>query len=185
MVHTTTKATRTQRVDSRPNGKKRSKTNKLLESHKTIQDLRVTRKLKSEKVKEQMTPKDESFKRSNPLVGNEKVLRALRKKLKAIECLLEKQRAGDVLDSQQLSKVDSLSSVLEDMEQLVSSGNKRLREQDADEEEGMEEETNEEEIEEEYPDEEGDPEEEEEEEKIVVQVPKKSLKKKSKKSKSA
>jgi len=50
--------------------------------------------------------------------GNEKRLRALNKKLREIEALGERQSLGEELDEQQQQKLESLSSVLEQMAEL-------------------------------------------------------------------
>ena len=48
MPHTTTKNTRTKRVDTRPNEKQRRKLSRQIEDAKTIQEIRVTKKRKCE-----------------------------------------------------------------------------------------------------------------------------------------
>lgn len=49
MPHTTTKVMRTKRPDTRPNEKERRKLSRKIEDDKIIQDLRVTKKLKTER----------------------------------------------------------------------------------------------------------------------------------------
>lgn len=113
MPHTTTKGLRTKRVDVRPNAKQRKEKAKKAESQKIIQDIRVTKTLKSER-KERSTGPGQNLviKKST----HEIVLRSLRKKMQAIDDLLEKQRNGKVLDAQQLQKIDTLDAVLAEME---------------------------------------------------------------------
>lgn len=115
MPHTTTKTLRTKRVDTRPNGKERKKLNQKVEESKTIQDIRVTKVQRNEK-KERLAQPSELI----TLSKNEKILRALKKKLRSIDDLLEKQKNGVELDEQQLAKIETLDSVMEQMESLLS-----------------------------------------------------------------
>ena len=57
MPHTTTKNQRTKRLDTRPNEKQRRKLSRQIEDEKTIQDIRVTKKQRSE-MKERGLPED-------------------------------------------------------------------------------------------------------------------------------
>lgn len=50
----------------------------------------------------------------------EKKIKALNKKLQAIQELLDKQKNGYELDSQQLVKVESLGKTLEELDDFVS-----------------------------------------------------------------
>ena len=54
------------------------------------------------------------------LNDNEKRVRALNKKLRDIEAIQEREKAGEPLDEQQLAKLDRLGSVLADLESLIS-----------------------------------------------------------------
>jgi uncharacterized protein with WD repeat len=117
MPHTTTKIMRSKRPDTRPNGEMRKRIAKRIEEGKTIQDIRVTRKRKGE-IKErevQMLP----LKKLDTKSENEKVLRALKKKLRSIDSLIKLQEAGVQLDEQQLLKVDSLDQVMKEMQELI------------------------------------------------------------------
>jgi uncharacterized protein with WD repeat len=55
------------------------------------------------------------------LNDNEKRVRALNKKLRDIEAIQEREKAGEPLDEQQLAKLDSLGSVLAALESLITS----------------------------------------------------------------
>jgi uncharacterized protein with WD repeat len=54
------------------------------------------------------------------LNDNEKRVRALNKKLRDIEAIREREKAGETLDDQQLAKLDSLGHVLADLESLIT-----------------------------------------------------------------
>ena len=138
MPHTTTKNRRSKRPDSRPNAKVRKVASKKHNDSLKIQDIRVTRKLQGEK-------KERSFKEGNAfakLSKEEKLLRALKKKLRGINELIEKKQRGEALDPQQREKVRQLDSVLETMTALLQK-NKHLS-QDSDNDEDEEEEESEE-----------------------------------------
>ena len=114
MPHTTTKNARLKRPDTRPNGKLRRTLKSKVEDGKTIQDLRVT--------KVQKNAKKERIAQVTPLVTmskDEKKLRALKKKIKAIDELLEKRTAGTELDAQQLLKIQCLDSLMAELDELV------------------------------------------------------------------
>lgn len=81
MVSTTTKKMRTKRPDTRPNEKERRKIGKKIEDQKVVQQLRVTRKRKSDHV-ERVVERAPEVKQSIP--ENEKV------SLLLYECLIEK-----------------------------------------------------------------------------------------------
>jgi uncharacterized protein with WD repeat len=122
MPHTTTKVQRLKRVDTRPNEKIRRKLQKQIEDAKVIKELRITSVQKGEK--------KERVAQATPLATlskKEKVLRALKKKLNAINDLLEKEKAGVELDEQQLEKVSTLEQVMEEMSELLNEGKKRKR----------------------------------------------------------
>jgi hypothetical protein len=130
MPHATTKNKRIKRVDTRPNEKTRRKAHKTHNDSLKIQDIRVTRKLKEEKKERTFQEAASSF---STLSKDEKVLRALKKKLKGINDLLEKKKKGEVLNEQQKTKVSQLDNVLEDMEVLLKK-TKHITENDDDEE---------------------------------------------------
>jgi uncharacterized protein with WD repeat len=69
---------------------------------------------------------DTSVKLKRNLNDSEKRVRALNKKLREIESLQKKAVKGEQLDEQQLSKLDQLGMVLEELEELgVGSAAKR------------------------------------------------------------
>lgn len=117
MPHTTTKTMRSKRPDTRPNGKQRLKIARKIEAEKVIQDLRVTRKQKGEKRfrEAQILP----LKNPNEFTDDEKYVRNLKKKLRAIDELMTKQRSGTELDEQQLEKVAKLPMLLEEMDAVL------------------------------------------------------------------
>lgn len=116
MPHSTTKSVRTKRLDTRPNGKNRAKVIKKQNGSLKIQDIRVTRVAASEKKDRTSQPTP-----LNLLSKDEKLLRALKKKLKGIQELISKQELGVILDNQQKEKIAQLDSVLGDIEVLVNS----------------------------------------------------------------
>lgn len=130
MPHTTTKVQRTKRIDTRPNEKVRRKLQKKLEDSKLIQNIRVTSVQKHEKKVRvaQVTP-------LSSLSKNEKVLRALRKKLNAINDLIERDQSGEDLDEQQQAKVGTLKDVMNEMEEIMSRNTGRIRSGSDDEDE--------------------------------------------------
>ena len=117
MPHTTTKNPRLKRVDTRPNEKRRRQKNADAEEAKSIQDMRVTKKQKGEKVEREVSvqPMKDTVE-----ISEDKYIRALRKKLRDIDLLLEKQKNGDTLDAQQLLKLETLDSVLEKMDAAIA-----------------------------------------------------------------
>ena len=131
MPHTTTKNRRSKRPDTRPNAKTRAKAHKSFNDQLKIQDIRVTRKLKGEK-KERAFQQDKS--ELTTLSKEEKLLRALKKKLRGINELLQKKENGDILNAQQLEKIEQLDTVLEDMEALMKTNPDRSRSQNNEDE---------------------------------------------------
>ena len=117
MPHTTTKNLRTKRPDTRPNEKLRRKLKGELEKGKSIQDLRVTRVQKSEK-KERLAQPTE-LRTTMAMSTEEKKVRGLKKKIEAINILLEKREKGKELDPQQLIKITTLDDVVKEMEEIL------------------------------------------------------------------
>ena len=119
MPHTTTKNPRLKRVDTRPNEKRRRQKNSDTEEAKTIQDIRVTKKQKGEKVEREVTVQPL---RDTIEISEDKYVRALRKKLRDIDILIVKQKEGGVLDAQQLLKIETLDSVMEKIDAAIAKG---------------------------------------------------------------
>ena len=119
MPHTTTKNPRLKRVDTRPNEKRRRQKNSDAEEAKTIQDIRVTKKQKGEKVEREVTVQPL---RDTIEISEDKYIRALRKKLRDIDILIVKQKEGGVLDAQQLLKIETLDGVLEKIDAAIAKG---------------------------------------------------------------
>jgi uncharacterized protein with WD repeat len=119
MPHTTTKNPRLKRVDTRPNEKRRRQKNAEEEEAKTIQDIRVTKKQKGEKVEREVPVQPL---RDTPQISEDKYIRALRKKLRDIDALLLKQKEGAVLDPQQLLKLETLDATLEKIDLAIAKG---------------------------------------------------------------
>jgi uncharacterized protein with WD repeat len=117
MPHTTTKVSRIKRIDVRPNSRQRKSIAAIIDSKTTIKELRVTRKSKEERMERNISLGQEII--TSKKSRNEKVVRSLRKKLKAIELLISKQRSGEELDEQQLEKVNSLDQIMKDIEQFI------------------------------------------------------------------
>lgn len=119
MPHTTTKNPRTKRVDTRPNEKRRRQKNNAEDEAKSIQDIRVTKKQKGEKVEREVPVQPL---RDTPEISEEKYIRALRKKLRDIDALIIKQNGGGVLDEQQLLKIETIDSVMEKIDLAIAKG---------------------------------------------------------------
>lgn len=119
MPHTTTKNPRLKRVDTRPNEKRRRQKNSDEEEAKSIQDIRVTKKQKGEKVEREVPVQPL---RDTPQISEDKYIRALRKKLRDIDALLLKQKEGAVLDPQQLLKLETLDATLEKIDLAIAKG---------------------------------------------------------------
>ena len=117
MPHTTTKNARTKRPDTRPNAIRRAKKNRDIEDKKTIQDIRVTKKLKKDRVEREAVI---STLRDDPQVSEEKYLRALRKKLRDVDILIKRQENGEDLDEQQIIKIGTLDEVMAKMESAIN-----------------------------------------------------------------
>lgn len=116
MPHTTSKGVRTKRIDVRPKASKRKVEAKKENLQLTIQDIRVTKTLKSEIKERSMESGQDLIIRKST---DEIILRALRKKMKAIDELLVKQQNGAILDSQQLQKINTLDNILVEMEKYT------------------------------------------------------------------
>ena len=114
---------RTKRPDGRPIAvKKRMALYKKTAEKQTIAELRVTSKQPGEKKGREVTKQNGELKTSaKGMTSEEKLLRALRKKLRDIEQLLLKQQAGHELDVQQAEKLDSMATVIEEMENVAES----------------------------------------------------------------
>lgn len=119
MPHTTTKNPRMKRVDTRPNEKRRRQKNNAEDEAKSIQDIRVTKKQKGEKVEREVPVQPL---RDTPEISEEKYIRALRKKLRDIDALIIKQNNGGVLDEQQLLKIETIDSVMEKIDLAIAKG---------------------------------------------------------------
>ena len=89
-----------------------------LEAEKTIQDLRITKK-QGEKRKREVETIVPLKAQAGTKGFVEKRIRALKKKLKAIDDLVERQKGGEELDEQQLDKVARLDEVMQDMEEAL------------------------------------------------------------------
>ena len=119
MPHTTTKNPRTKRVDTRPNEKRRRQKNNAEDEAKSIQNIRVTKKQKGEKVEREVPVQPL---RDTPEISEEKYIRALRKKLRDIDALIIKQNGGGVLDEQQLLKIETIDSIMEKIDLAIAKG---------------------------------------------------------------
>lgn len=113
---------RTKRPDGRPIAvKKRAAVYKATADKQTIQDLRVTSKQPHERKEREVTKTNGELKAVKSKTSEEKLLRALRKKLREIEQLMHKQKGGVELDAQQIEKVDSLGDLIVEMENVSAS----------------------------------------------------------------
>ena len=84
------------------------------EQNTPIEELRVTRKKKSERKERNLNY--QPLRKVNKLNDDEKRIRAIRKSLYSIEILMVKQKAGEELDEQQVDKIERLPELLEELE---------------------------------------------------------------------
>jgi hypothetical protein len=116
MPHTTTKNYRPKRGDTRPNSKKRKQEFKKKDATIKISDIRVTKIQNSEK-KERIVISASTERKE--LSKDEKLIRALRKKLNGILELKEKKEKGQILNLAQEEKLASMDTVLVDLKALI------------------------------------------------------------------
>jgi uncharacterized protein with WD repeat len=107
-------------VDTRPNEKRRREKNAKAAEAESIQDIRVTKKQKGEKVEREVTV---APMRDTPQISEDKYIRELRRKLRGIDALLVKQKNGDDLDAQQLLKIETLDSIMEKIDLAIAKSN--------------------------------------------------------------
>jgi uncharacterized protein with WD repeat len=112
---TYTKTMRSKRVDVRPNAAQRKIVSKRVEKSKTIQDIRVTKSLN----KNEMIPLASELRKPRKS-ETDKYLFSLRKKLKDIDVLMERQNQGEKLNEAQLTKIDRLSQLLKELESFTA-----------------------------------------------------------------
>ena len=106
-----TQALRTNRPDGRPtNPQKRRKSESKLQEQLDIQDLRVTKKRKSERF-ERIVSSEFAEK-----TKDEKIERTILKKLRGIEALLQKSEGS--LTQAQEAKCESMDSLIADLEKV-------------------------------------------------------------------
>ena len=79
----------------------------------------MTKKQKGEKVEREVPVQPM---RDTIEISEDKYIRALRKKLRDIDLLLEKQKGGAVLDAQQLQKLETLDGIMEKMDAAIAKG---------------------------------------------------------------
>jgi uncharacterized protein with WD repeat len=118
-----TQKLRTKRPDGRAiAAKSRKAMEAKLAGHQKIQDLRVTTKQKGERLQRETSPavNGEFASAKARKTPGEKLIHALRKKLKQIEELLKKQEAGQQLDDAQLDKIASVEDVIAQLEEASS-----------------------------------------------------------------
>lgn len=119
MPHTITKNHRPKRVDSRPNSNVRKHKNREAADQQEAQDIRVTKKNKHER-QEREVDTSEKLKTNEDDIRVAKKIKALNKKLTAIEALKDKQSKGETLDDKQLAKLESLSETLQMLDDFMS-----------------------------------------------------------------
>jgi uncharacterized protein with WD repeat len=112
---TYTKTMRSKRVDVRPNAAQRKIVSKRVEKSKTIQDIRVTKSL----TKNERIPQASELRKPRKS-ETDKYLFSLRKKLKDIDVLMERQNQGEKLNEAQLTKIDRLSQLLKELESFTA-----------------------------------------------------------------
>jgi uncharacterized protein with WD repeat len=106
------------RDDVRPNPKVRKEQRKLVADAQTADDLRVTKKQKADRVEREVDTTEPLSETTDQRAA--KKIKALNKKLTAIEVLREKQKRGETLDEKQLAKIDSLGETLELLDDFIA-----------------------------------------------------------------
>ena len=104
----------TKKVSKRATAKKKKIKGDADAKKQTVQDLRVTKVQKDNRgtravPQQPLRPEVEKS-------SDEKAVRALRKKLKEIAALMERQQIGEELDDQQLFKISRLQNLVREME---------------------------------------------------------------------
>ena len=118
MPHSTTGKTRVKRPDNRPNSKVRRRENQAEAKAMTADELRIVKKPKKDQGEREVIAAAAPLKESTDDRVAKKI-KALNKKLTAIEALKDKQKAGVELDEQQLAKVESLADTLQELEDFM------------------------------------------------------------------
>ena len=140
-MSTVTGKTRGSRPDNR-GGTKRKAEEKATNKTCAVQDLRVTRLQRGER-KERLVQGEFGHTKSK----KDKLIRALNKKVAAIERLTEQAEAGDVeLNDDQVAKIGALGDILDKLEKLVGPPRAVESKEDGGEEDDEEEEEEEEEM---------------------------------------
>lgn len=95
-------------------------------SAQTVQEIKVTSTQKGErKVRETSAITTGELRRDRLKSSDEKLLHALRKKLRQIEELIKKQDSGVELDDAQLDKVSGLEDVIAEMQETAARVSKK------------------------------------------------------------
>jgi uncharacterized protein with WD repeat len=120
MPHTITKKHRPKREDSRPSSEGRKEKHRKLAQIQEADDIRVTKKNKHDK-SEREVDASETLKSSNDAkIGAEKKMKALTKKITAIEALKAKQDKGETLDEKQIAKIESLAETVQMLDDFMT-----------------------------------------------------------------
>jgi hypothetical protein len=114
---TLTHKTRTKRPDGRElSSKRKSASQRRLAAKESVSDIRITRVQASERKVRSMDIQAMPLRSERvALSDNDKLLRSLRKKLRSMEPLIKKQRAGEQLDDSQLAKLEGLDGIVADL----------------------------------------------------------------------
>ena len=107
------------RGDTRPNAKARRVHRKREAEVQIASDIRVVKKQKGDRVERTIDTSGGALKETEDQKAVKKI-KALNKKLSAIEALIEKQKAGETLDEKQLAKIESLGETLECLDIFIS-----------------------------------------------------------------
>ncbi len=118
MPHSITTKHRSKRIDGRPMAENRKADRKKMAAAALASDFRVVKKRKSEQAEREVDTNEELRESNSEKVA--KKIKALNKKLKAIEVLRERQNSGEKLDDNQLAKVESLEETLTLIEDFIS-----------------------------------------------------------------
>ncbi len=120
---TVTHRQRVNRPDGRARGAKyRTTVRQKQDAAKSIQDLRITRVQKNERKERTINTSAMPLREGSANASktkDEKLIRALKKKLRSMEPLIAKQAAGELLTEDQLYKLEGLDDILASLAEIT------------------------------------------------------------------
>ena len=119
MPHSITGKHRPKRPDGRPRAGDRKAEREADAKAQTAAEMRVTKKPRKDQEEREVVAEGAPLKPTDDERAKKKI-RALNKKLTAIEALIKKQKGGEELDEQQQIKVDSLEETMQELDDFTS-----------------------------------------------------------------